>query len=85
MLKYVPFLEGVFLGAQASGRRVLNKIVEQDHWVIKRLTDPMLGFRSFWSAAITFVSTEIMHMIYKGQLCSTEKLCPAQQFYSFAG
>jgi len=29
----------------------LNNIEEQDHRAIKRLTRPMLGFKSFWSAA----------------------------------
>ena len=27
-----------------------NNIVEQDHRAIKRITRPMLGFKSFWSA-----------------------------------
>jgi hypothetical protein len=44
----------------------------------------MLGFKAFWSAAITIAGSEIMHMIGKGQLRSTGKLCPAQQFYSLA-
>jgi putative transposase len=33
--------------------KCLNNIVEQDHRAIKHMTRPMLGFRSFWSAAIT--------------------------------
>ena len=31
--------------------KYLNNIVEQDHRAIKRITRPMLGFKSFWSAA----------------------------------
>ena len=27
-----------------------NNIVEQDHRAVKRITNPMLGFKSFWSA-----------------------------------
>ena len=65
--------------------KYLNNIVEQDHRAVKRLTRPMLGFKSFWSAAITIAGIEIMHMIRKGQLRSTGKLRPAQQFYSLAG
>jgi hypothetical protein len=42
----------------------------------------MLGFKSFWSAAVTLAGNEIMHMIRKGQLMLTGGLCPAQQFYS---
>jgi putative transposase len=45
----------------------------------------MLGFKAFWSAAVTIAGIEIMHMIRKGQLRSTGKLGPAQQFYSLAG
>ena len=57
-----------------------NNIVEQDHRAIKRLVRPMLGFKTFWSAAITLAGIEIMHMIRKGQLCAAGKLRPAQQF-----
>nr|WP_284945010.1 DDE-type integrase/transposase/recombinase [Acidisoma sp. PAMC 29798] len=65
--------------------KYLNNIVEQDHRAIKRLTRPMLGFKSFWSAAVTIAGIEMMHMIRKGQLRPTEKLRPAQQLYSLAG
>jgi transposase-like protein len=63
----------------------LNNIVEQDHRAIKQMTRPMLGFKSFWSAAITIAGIEIMHMIRKGQLHSSAMLRPAQQFCSLAG
>jgi transposase-like protein len=62
----------------------LNNIVEQDHRAIKRQTRPMLGFNSFWSAAVTLAGIEIMHMIRKGQLALTGELCPARQFYSIS-
>jgi putative transposase len=42
----------------------------------------MLGFESFWSAAITIVGIEIMHMIRKGQMRSRGMLRPAEQFHS---
>jgi transposase-like protein len=44
----------------------------------------MLGFKSFWSAAVTLAGIEVMHMIRKGQLALTAGLCPARQFYSLA-
>jgi putative transposase len=44
----------------------------------------MLGFKAFWSAVTTSAGIEIMHMIRKGQLRSTGKLRPTQQFYSLA-
>jgi len=73
-------------GADIEMRQIkyLNNIVEQDHRAIKRLVRPMLGFQSFWSAAVTLVGIELMHMIRKGQLLATDKLRPAQQFYSLA-
>jgi putative transposase len=61
--------------------KYLNNIVEQDHRAIKRMVRAMLGFKAFWSAAITIAGIEIMHMIPKGQLRSTGELRPAQQFY----
>jgi putative transposase len=64
--------------------KYLNNIVEQDHRAIKRQTRPMLGFKFFWSAAVTLAGIEIMHMIRKGQLLPKGELCPARQFYSLA-
>jgi putative transposase len=60
-------------------------IAEQDHQAIKRLVRPMLGFKSFRSAAVTLAGIELMHMIRKGQLQTRGKMCPAWQFYSLAG
>ena len=54
--------------------------VEVDHSSLNRLTRPMLGFKSFWSAAITLAGIQIMHMIRKGQLICQRTLTPAQQF-----
>jgi putative transposase len=64
--------------------KYLNNIVEQDHRAIKRMTRPMLGFKSFWSAAITIAGIEIMHMIRKGQMRSRGMLRSADQFYALA-
>jgi putative transposase len=64
--------------------KYLNNIVEQDHRAIKRVTRPTLGFKLFRSAAATLSGIELMHMIRKGQLQTTGKLRPAQQFYSLA-
>jgi putative transposase len=38
--------------------KYLNNIVEQDHRAIKRMVRPMLGFKTFWSAAITITGIE---------------------------
>ena len=48
--------------------KYLNNIVEQDHRAIKRVTRPMLNFKSFRSAKSVLDGIELMHMIRKGQL-----------------
>jgi putative transposase len=66
--------------------KYLNNLVEQDHRAVKRLTRPMLGFKSFWAACCTIAGVEVMHAIRKGQLATPENACqtPAEQFYALA-
>jgi putative transposase len=66
--------------------KYLNNIVEQDHRAVKRITRPMLGFKSFEAAQCTLAGVELMHMIRKGQLASgaDQVLTAAEQFYSLA-
>src|SRR5215475_11310334 len=66
--------------------KYLNNIVEQDHRAVKRLTRPMLGFKSFWAARCTIAGMEVMHAIRKGQLETTGPVpqTPAEQFYALA-
>ena len=72
-------------GIEIRQIKYLNNIVEQDHRAIKRLVRPMLGFKSFRSAAVTLAGIELMHMIRKRQLRTTGEMCPVRQFYSLAG
>jgi len=67
--------------------KYLNNIVEQDHRAVKRVTRPMLGFKSFQSAKNVLAGIELMHMIRKGQLMmeDTDGLSFANQFYALAG
>jgi len=64
--------------------KYLNNIVEQDHRSIKRIVQPMMGFKSFPSARVTLQGIELMHMIKKGQMISIDgqALSVAEQFYS---
>jgi putative transposase len=66
--------------------KYLNNIVEQDHRGIKRITNAMLGFKSFDSASITLNGIEMVHALRKGQLAtqdiSVQSL--AKTFYSLA-
>src|SRR4051812_30648697 len=66
--------------------KYLNNIVEQDHRSVKRLTRPMVGFKSFWAARCTIAGMEVMHAIRKGQLTNTGPApqTPAEQFYALA-
>jgi putative transposase len=41
---------GACLDIELRQSKYLNNIVEQDHRAVKRITNPMLGFKSFWSA-----------------------------------
>ena len=67
--------------------KYLNNIVEQDHRAIKRLTRPMLNFKSFRSAASVLAGIELMHMIRKGQfeINGADAMSFADQFFKFAG
>ena len=53
---------------------------------MKRITRPMLGFKSFWAACCAIAGMEVMHAIRKGQLISMGKApqTPAEQFYALA-
>ena len=74
------------LGIALRQSKYLNNIVEQDYRAVKRITDPMLGFKSFWSAQRLISGIETMHMIKKGQLhCpGGQPMSTADQFYSLA-
>lgn len=47
-------------GVVVRNRRYLNNVVEQDHRAIKSRCAPMLGFKSFGSAAITLAGIELL-------------------------
>ncbi|WP_170432470.1 DDE-type integrase/transposase/recombinase, partial [Ruegeria arenilitoris] len=59
-----------------------NNIIEQDHRFIKRRIRPILGFKSFDSAAPALTGIELVNMIRKGQF--TPGLCPFLQFAELA-
>ena len=49
----------------------LNNVLEQDHRAIKRRVRASQHFRSFWGAWRTIAGYEAIHMIRKGQACSS--------------
>jgi putative transposase len=67
--------------------RYLNNIVEQDHRAIKRVTRPILGFKSFDAAHDILIGIELMHMLKRRQLVveeGAEHLTAAELFCSLA-
>lgn len=66
--------------------KYLNNLVQQDHRAVKRITSPMLGFKSFWSTQKLIAGIETRHRVKKGQLrCSNgQPMSAADQFYSLA-
>ena len=67
--------------------KYLNNIVVQDHRAIKRVTRPMLSFKSFRCAGSVLAGIEFMHMIRKGQFAidGADAMSFADQFYTLAG
>ena len=64
--------------------KYLNNIVEQDHRGIKRITNPMMGFKAFYSATATLAGIELYHMLKKGQHVNGKNSAAFEQFYALA-
>lgn len=64
--------------------KYLNNIVERYHRAVKRVTGPMLGFKSFWGARILTGGIETVYVINNGQMsCSARPtVSVADQFCS---
>lgn len=78
------FNKGLPQGQQITIRQVkyLNNMIEQDHRGIKRITKPMLGFKSFICAGATLMGIELYHMIRKGQNALNGGFVSWKQFYA---
>ena len=64
--------------------KYLNNMVEQDHRFIKKITRPMLGFKSIDSANATLGGIELHHMLRKGQHINSKNKSVIEQFYALA-
>ncbi|MES2607631.1 MAG: IS6 family transposase [Pseudomonadota bacterium] len=64
--------------------KYLNNMIEQDHRGIKRITNPMLGFKNFLCAEATLAGIELYHMLRKGQNKVKGTLPTWKQFYALA-
>src|SRR2546425_9770154 len=66
---------------------ICDHTIEQDHRGVKRVTRPMLGFKSFDAAQDTLVGIELMHMIKKRQMvvgAGDKGRTAAELFYALA-
>jgi transposase-like protein len=57
----------LFKRTKLRSSKYLNNLIEQDHRGIKFRTRPMLGFKSYESAAITLAGIELLRRIHKDQ------------------
>ena len=66
--------------------KYLNNIIELDHRAVKRITKPMMGFKSFYAARNVLAGIELMHLIRKGQMIVAKgvQISFADQFYALA-
>nr|WP_263359772.1 transposase [Acidicapsa ligni] len=61
-------IDGLLLGrTRLRSSKYLNNLIEQDHRSIKSRTHPMLGFKSFSSAASTIAGVDLPRRIQKEQ------------------
>ena len=65
--------------------KYLNNLVEQDHRSIKKITNPMLGFKALHSAEATLAGIELHHMLRKEQHVNAANQSIFEQFYALAG
>jgi len=64
--------------------KYLNNIIEQDHRGIKRITNPMMGFKDFHSAEATLAGIELCRMLKKGQHIAAKNASIFEQFHALA-
>ena len=64
--------------------KYLNNIIEQDHRGIKRIVNPIMGFKAFHLAKATLAGIELCRMLKKGQHIETKNAPVFEQFYALA-
>lgn len=77
-------LSGVWVQLTVRQIKYLNNIIEQDHRFIKKITNPMRGFKEFHSAEATIAGIELHHMLRKGQHTQSQNQSVFDQFYRLA-
>ena len=64
--------------------KYLNNIVEQDHRFVKKITNPMKGFKAFHSAESTLSGIELHHMLRNCQHSQSANKTIFEPFYVLA-
>jgi putative transposase len=77
-------ISGIFYSIQVRQIKYLNNIIEQDHRSIKKITKPMMGFKSFHSAQAVISGIELHHMLRKEQHKQSANMTLYEQFYGLA-
>jgi putative transposase len=78
-------LTGIWQLIKVRQIKYLNNLVEQDHQSIKKITKPMMGFKSFQSAEATIAGIELHHMLRKKQHKQSANIAIYELFYRLAG
>jgi len=87
VIEFFSFLIGIaprFLNFTIRQIKYLNNIVEQDHRFIKKITKPILGFKTFHSAKATLSGIELHRMLRKCQHKNSGVNNLFEQFYALA-
>ena len=83
-INFLLMLAGLISFIEILQIKYLNNLIEQDHRFLKKIKNPMMGFKAFHSAKATLNGIETAHMIRKGQL-SDENILAYKQFMALAG
>jgi putative transposase len=83
-INFLLMLAGFLSFIEILQVKYLNNLIEQDHRFIKKITNPIMGFKAFHSAKATLDGFETVHMIRKGQL-PDEKIPAYKQFMALTG
>ncbi len=84
VLALLFMLTGLFCPVLIRQNKYLNNLVEQDHRGIKRIVNPMMGFKSFASAQSTLAGIELHRMLRKSQHQGSSTQSLFEQFYALA-
>jgi putative transposase len=62
-MNFLLMLAGLISFVEILQVNYLNNLIEKDHCFIKKITNPMMGFKSFHSAKATIGGIETAHLV----------------------